>query len=322
MTMNMLAGIKKLLCINADTGEPMPAPYDSIGCTDEEGRGTMRSILSRMWRWEPARAEDTMLETRHLTDRQAYRRARRLLLSGQAGQLSPVQASFAQRFGRYTPYVSILPETVLASSQFQEFASGFGANLDEVIRYPLWAIIDYTAAGNVQYSLYNQNTGSATYAFNGTNLKVGGQLPAHQYQIVTAHKVMVMQAIGDIGVAVAATGLTLVAPGELHRALFSPSRYEFFIAEKTYVNIGPIGSLPFGGGISAGGAVAGTYTATAGQGAVAAYNTGEPWRSVPPVGIPPSWTFGATCNWNAARALTTAGFLAGQLDGFQVRATQ
>lgn len=318
---NMMAGIKKLLCINADTGKPMPKPYDSIGCTEDEGRGLVRQWIAWAFRTEAARVSDWMSETRHLTDRQAYRRARRLLLS-QAGQLSPVASAFGQRFQRYAPYVSILPETTLASSEFQRFASGFGANLDEVLRYPLWHIIDYTAAGNVQYSLFTQNTGAATYGFNGTNLAVGGQLPAHQYQIVTAHKVMVMQALADFAAAISATGLTMVAPGELQRALYSPSRYEFKIAEKTYVNLGPLGALPFGSGIWAGGGAIGTYTATAGQFAVAAYNHGDVWRSVPPVGIPPSWTFSATCNWNVARALTSAGFLAGQLDGFQVRAMQ
>lgn len=212
-----------------------------------------------------------------------------------------------------SPSMALIPENVLQTTSWEKFSlgpAGTGVDIDEVLRWPLWHLRDYSAAGSTLHVFFGESDGTATYGENGSNMATPGQLPAYEYFVVMSHKYAILQAITDQE---NTTATAVHAPSELFRALFTPSHITFKVGKKEYMNIGPAGSLPTGYGINIGAMLAGNSF-------MVASNLGDPWKQVPPIGIPPVWTFSTKVYWNAIRAVTTACWQVYVLDGVVVRA--
>lgn len=212
-----------------------------------------------------------------------------------------------------SPSMALVPENIIQSQSWTQFSlgpAGTGVDIDEVLRWPLWHLRDYSAAGSTLHTFFGESDGTATYGENGSNMATPGQLPAYEYFVVMSHKYAILQALTDQE---NTTATSVHAPAELFRALFTPSHVVFRVGKKDYLNIGPAGSLPTGYGINLGSFLAGNTH-------MVASNLGDPWKQVPPIGIPPVWTFSCKVYWNTVRAITTACFQVYVLDGIVIRA--
>lgn len=213
--------------------------------------------------------------------------------------------------------LTVLPASYFTTPDFRVFANEV-KNIQEVIRWPLYAYKAYATTGHTELQFFDQTEGSATNGRADTNMKSIGQLPGNQMQVVVGLRVVVLPARVDQFAVPTATAP--VAPGEWWNVLTLNSWLEVVISDKEYMVFAPLLAMPqgFGAGTSVGGNAATQMS----QGTVSAGtpDNGAIFHIDPPFGILPVRPFKALLKWRALQTVTTAGRIGVIFDGWNVRA--
>ena len=211
--------------------------------------------------------------------------------------------------------LSVLPPSFFSTPDWSAFATEI-KGISEVLRWPLYHYKVYTIAGHTTLQFFDQTEGSAAQGRGDTNMKVIGQLPGNEMQVVVGIHVIPIPALADV-TGVATTGP--IAARDWYTALGLNCWLEMNVSDKEYIVAGPLWMFP---------QTWGPWTA---QGSSGLTNQVQPvvagvpsnqsaFHMDPPSGILPSRAFKVLLRWQVAQTVATVSKLGVVLNGWKVRA--
>ncbi|MEE9119412.1 MAG: hypothetical protein V3U02_12575 [Calditrichia bacterium] len=187
----------------------------------------------------------------------------------------------------------------------------------EAIWQPLYHIQAYPAAGQTQFTFFQQPAGQAALTFRDTNMEAAGMLPAPKEMLVTSIELVLFtgQAL-SAAAAIDGNLNDIIAVLGSDAANDTGGWLEFFIGSKTYLRDAPLMKFPpsfrLGGYADHGtGAFSSTYSTGAGK-----------LYEITPVKLVANQNFNVTVNFPVATAIVVAGNIGVILNGFQYRLSQ
>jgi hypothetical protein len=213
--------------------------------------------------------------------------------------------------------MSVVPTSFMTTPDFTAFANEL-KGIQEVVRWTLYSYKQYAAAGSVNLLFFDQSEGTATNGRLDTNMTTPGQLSGNEMMVVVGISVEPIPAQADVFAVNAANG---VAAQQWYNVL-TQGWFEARQSGKEYLTIAPLTQLPPGHGF---GSLFTSSAIAANVMNIGHLNNGAPDNNAkysldPPFGILPTRPFEARLRWNALQAVTTAGRMGVNYDGWKVRA--
>lgn len=205
------------------------------------------------------------------------------------------------------------------SQELGQFAAEFQGGVSEVIRWFLYSYNTYATGGHTELIFFSTPVAQATNGYGDTNMQQAGAMAGNEAFVICAIRTVPLPAQADYDVAAT---MTPVAFGQWNEVFSRNTWLELRIADKLYQQGGPLIRFPQGDG--PGTVVAGAATVLRN---VSWFNNGHPsgmatYKVDPPILILPTRTFNVTLRWRTALAVTTAGKIGVELEGYRVRVIQ